>query len=111
MSNRIVKIQDPERISREFVSNAMSGSHSDDVLDQNIDSYLTHKKQLIILTAAGKPVYSYGRDEEDLARLFLFVFFYCRCNRNYSGFGFQFHFHGRAIKVIVNSTFLTSKVY
>ena len=25
-------------------------------------------KQLIILTAAGKPVYSYGRDEEDLAR-------------------------------------------
>lgn len=63
-----MKIEDPERISREFIPNMLAGSHLDDVLENHIDTFISGKKQLIILTAAGKPVYSYGREEEDLAR-------------------------------------------
>lgn len=69
-----MKIQDPERLSRERISNVLSASHLDDVLEENINSFISGKKQLIILTSAGKPVYSYGREEEDLARIAFSIF-------------------------------------
>ena len=69
-----MKLKDPERLSRESLSNKLTVSHMDDLLEENIDSFTTTHKQLIILTSAGKPVYSYGREEEDLAR-FLFGLF------------------------------------
>ena len=63
-----MKLKDPERLSRENLSNKLTVSHMDDLLEENIESFISKHKQLIILTSAGKPVYSYGREEEDLAR-------------------------------------------
>lgn len=83
-----MKIEDPERVSHECVSNMLTGCHLDDALEENKSSFINGKKQLIILTAAGKPVYSYGRDEEDLASIIHLLFFSYRCNWYYSSFRF-----------------------
>lgn len=63
------KIADPERRSVEFVSNGLTGCHVEDVLEEHLSSFVNSKKQVIILTLAGKPVYSYGRNEDDLPSL------------------------------------------
>ena len=62
-----MKIADPERRSVEFVSNGLAGCHMEELLEENVKDFTIPKKQVIILTAAGKPVYSYGRDESDIS--------------------------------------------
>ena len=52
----------------EVISNVLTGCHMEEVLEENAGNFMIEKKQLIILTEAGKPVYAYGRDESDLAR-------------------------------------------
>ena len=64
--NDVVKIEDPERHSRECISNGLVGCHMEDVLRQHSEEFIQKKKQIIVLTSAGKPVYCYGRNEEDL---------------------------------------------
>ena len=39
----------------------------DEILQQKSDQFIQKGRQIIILTAAGKPVYCYGRDEDDLS--------------------------------------------
>ena len=63
----IEKIQDPERSPREFVTNGLTGCHMDEILQQKSDQFIQKGRQIIILTAAGKPVYCYGREEDDLS--------------------------------------------
>lgn len=80
----LVKIADPERPSMEVISNVLTGCHMEEVLEENAGNFMIEKKQLIILTEAGKPVYAYGRDESDLARMSVFAV-YCRYNSINSG--------------------------
>lgn len=63
---QIEKIADPERKSMDFISNGLVGCHVEDVLEEHLSSFVNSKKQVIVLTLAGKPVYSYGRKEDDL---------------------------------------------
>ena len=74
-----MKIADPERVSVEVISNVLTGCHMEEVLEENAGNFMIEKKQLIILTEAGKPVYAYGRDESDLART-LVLAVECRYN-------------------------------
>ena len=64
-----MKIADPEGRSQEFVSNGLIGCHMEEVLQEKAKQFINTKKQIIILTPAGKPVYSYGYNEDDLARM------------------------------------------
>lgn len=41
----------------------------EEVLQEKAKQFINTKKQIIILTPAGKPVYSYGYNEDDLARM------------------------------------------
>ncbi|KAK8810338.1 hypothetical protein WA538_002912 [Blastocystis sp. DL] len=66
---RAMKIEDPERHSRECISNGLVGCHMEDVLRQHSEEFIQKKKQIIVLTSAGKPVYCYGRNEEDLTSI------------------------------------------
>ena len=50
----------------DFISNGLVGYHVEDVLEEHLSSFVSAKKQVIVLTLAGKPVYSYGRKEDDL---------------------------------------------
>lgn len=61
-----MKIADPERRSSEFVSNGLIGCHMEDVLQEKAKLFINEKKQIIILTPAGKPVYYYGQNEDNL---------------------------------------------
>ena len=63
----------------EVISNVLTGCHMEEVLEENAGNFMIEKKQLIILTEAGKPVYAYGRDESDLARTLVFAV-ECRYN-------------------------------
>ena len=65
----IEKIQDPERSTVEFVSNGLTGCHMDEILQQKSDQFIQKGRQIIILTAAGKPVYCYGREDDDLSSM------------------------------------------
>ncbi|KAK8791248.1 hypothetical protein WA171_002196, partial [Blastocystis sp. BT1] len=67
--SRAMKIADPERRSQEFVSNGLIGCHMEEVLQEKAKQFINTKKQIIILTPAGKPVYSYGYNEDDLAHI------------------------------------------
>ena len=53
----------------DFISNGLVGCHVEDVLEEHLSSYVSAKKQVIYLTLAGKPVYSYVRKEDDLPRM------------------------------------------
>ena len=64
-----MKIADPERRSQEFVSNGLIGCHMEEVLQEKAKQFINTKKQIISITPAGKPVYSYGYNEDDLARM------------------------------------------
>lgn len=70
------KIVDPERVSREFISNGLTGCHMEDVLQEKASQFIQKGRQIIILTAAGKPVYCYGRDEDDLSSMCFLSWFH-----------------------------------
>ena len=70
-----MKIEDPERHSKECISNGLVGCHMEDMLREHSEEFIQKKKQIIVLTSAGKPVYCYGRNEEDLtSTVFLRVY-------------------------------------
>lgn len=94
-----MKIADPERVSVEVISNVLTGCHMEEVLEENAGNFMIEKKQLIILTEAGKPVYAYGRDESDLARKCVLVV-ERRCNGADPGALQQFPRKQRGFKVV-----------
>ena len=69
VSEDVEKIQDPERSPIEFVTNGLTGCHMDEILQEKSDQFIQKGRQIIILTAAGKPVYCYGRAEDDLSSM------------------------------------------
>ena len=45
----------------------MMGCLMEELLNEHINTFVCHEKQLLILSSAGKPIYSYGEKEVDVA--------------------------------------------